>query len=449
MERVKRETIEKLVGMDYYGVNQSGIGGVYKFRYKDFVVKEITREGRILEIKEDISKPTFNPNHKYTRFNVTKVERDTIEVAKIIAKTLNVPLNHVTYSGLKDHRAITVQEMSVKGDAIDKLKEFKKRNIFVRAFRSSKFKLTLGDNWGNNFSIIVRNIEDDGKIEKRLALIKSDLENYGVPNYYGLQRFGIYRPNSHIIGKYIILKQYKEAVEEFLMRIFPVETYEKIETRKTIEEIVEYSKSFDQIPRQFDYEKSMIEYLIESDYDYKGSLLKLPIDLLSLLISAYQSYLFNKAISERMRMGYSVYNPVVGDLIGLLDEEMGHLTHVKYLYDKKLKKHLDKAIKLKRATIISPIVGYDTDLNPKFLMAKIYEKIMQEEGISKEIFDVSDFVDLDYHGTYRSISLKPRGFVVRFVEDDELNPGKKKVRIEFDLEKGTYATIIIRELLKQ
>ncbi|MHA2184440.1 MAG: tRNA pseudouridine(13) synthase TruD [Promethearchaeota archaeon] len=32
--------------------------------------------------------------------------------------------------------------------------------------------------------------------------------------------------------------------------------------------------------------------------------------------------------------------------------------------------------------------------------------------------------------------------------DDDLNPQKKKLKIEFSLQKGSYATMLIRELIK-
>lgn len=449
MQNERREYIEKIVGIDFYGSSQKGIEGTYKSKYQDFIVKEITREGKILEIKEDIQNPYFNSRDKYTLFNVTKVKKDTIEVARILANNLQIPLNHISYSGLKDHRAITVQQMTIKGNVINKLKKIKIRNLFIRAIRSRKHNLMLGDNWGNNFSIILRNLTDDGNLRENIEQIKNRIENFGVPNFYGIQRFGIYRPNTHMIGKFILLRKYKEAVEEFLTRIFTSTDTVNVDPRMDYSDILEALKSLDEVPRYFNYEQILLDYLKDHDRDFKGSLLQLPKDLASLLISAYQSYLFNKALSERIRQGYTINKPEIGDLIGILDEEMGHLTKIKYVYDDILKKHLDKAIKLKRAVIIAPIVGYETDLDPSHFMSSIYEKIMREEGITKDVFKFDDFFDIDYPGTYRGISIKPRGFQLVKIEDDELNPGKKSARIEFDLLRGTYATIVIREFLKQ
>ena len=39
-----------------------------------------------------------------------------------------------------------------------------------------------------------------------------------------------------------------------------------------------------------------------------------------------------------------------------------------------------------------------------------------------------------------------KGFVVKRIENDELNSNKKKIVISFTLGKGSYATIVIRSI---
>jgi len=449
MEQTGQEIIEKYVGIEFYGSTHTGIKGVIKNKIKDFVVREITREGKILEMREDRREAVFLPTGKYTTFNVTKVKRDTLEVAGIIAQELGVSPEKIFHSGLKDHRAITVQQMSIKGNYVNQLKKFKKRNIFIRAIRSTRYPVKIGDNWGNNFSIVIRNINNESRLKKQINNLFKEIEKKGIPNYYGLQRFGFYRPNSHLIGKFILQKKYKEAIEEFLMRIYPIEELERIGNRKEVSESIERMNLFDTIPKNLEWEIKIVEYLKQNRDDFYGCLLSLPKGLLNLVISSYQSYLFNKTLSERIRLGNPIFKPVKGDLIGILDDELGHLTKIKYLYGGSLTKYLRKALKIFRAVIISPILGYDTELNPSHLMAKIYLNIMKEEGISKDIFNFQEFTTFDYHGTYRAIWVKPRGLKIGKITDDDLYPGAKKIKLEFDLTRGSYATILLREFLKQ
>jgi len=111
-----QKEVEKFVGLEIYSTTPlNGIGGVYKFIFKDFIVKEIISTGQILDIKEDYSSPPFSENSKnrYTTFNLIKINRSTFEAIKEISKTLKVYSDSIHYSGLKDKRAITIQMVSL------------------------------------------------------------------------------------------------------------------------------------------------------------------------------------------------------------------------------------------------------------------------------------------------------------------------------------------------
>jgi tRNA(Glu) U13 pseudouridine synthase TruD len=112
-ENNERE-LEKFVGIEDYATNgYHGIGGEYKTHFKDFIVKEIVENGRILDISEDFTNPTFSEelNDRFTTFNLTKVNMDTFKAVNIISKALKIPYRLITYSGLKDKQSISVQRI--------------------------------------------------------------------------------------------------------------------------------------------------------------------------------------------------------------------------------------------------------------------------------------------------------------------------------------------------
>jgi len=68
--------VEKFVGIDAYSTSAiEGISGIYKHTFKDFIVKEISNDGKVLEIKEHRHPQSFSEkmNDKYTTFNLVKV----------------------------------------------------------------------------------------------------------------------------------------------------------------------------------------------------------------------------------------------------------------------------------------------------------------------------------------------------------------------------------------
>ena len=54
------------------------------------------------------------------------------------------------------------------------------------------------------------------------------------------------------------------------------------------------------LPVQMNYERAMLHHLVERPGDYAGALQVLPPKLLSMFVSAFQSYLFNLALSRRL-----------------------------------------------------------------------------------------------------------------------------------------------------
>jgi tRNA(Glu) U13 pseudouridine synthase TruD len=109
---------------------------------------------------------------------------------------------------------------------------------------------------------------------------------------------------------------------------------------------------------------------------------------------------------------------------------------------------LDKAIELNRASITIPIIGYTTNLDDFPLMKSIYYEVAESENFDKNIFRNKDSNKEEFKGSIRAMTIKPSGLKLIELAEDEINSQKKKLKIEFSLQKGCYATILIRELIK-
>lgn len=442
--------IERFVGIRIYSTfHMKGVGGIYKNNYKDFIVKEITNEGKVLEIKDDIPISMFDDSqHNYTTFNLIKINRDTFEAIRILSRALKIPIRDIYYSGLKDKVSLSVQQFSVKGNCIGKLKKFKYKDIFVRNIIPTKKPVKIGTNWGNNFTITLRNINPQENQLKSVQEILNLIQKNGFPNYYGLQRFGTFRPNSHLVGRYILEGKYQEAFEEMVLSTYSTEDPRSIKIRKKLTQIKNYEKIFEKIPFSLNYERMLIKSLIDKPGDYKNAMEKLPFYLLKLLISSFQSYIFNKLITLRVKKGYSLFKPETGDVIGILDEKNGHLTKVNYVFGGSYDKYLEEALSLNRARIVMPLVGYDSKISEFPLINDLLLELMIELNIDSSIFKNKLLLDYDFKGTYRSMIAKPIGLnLLEFGDDDEFK-SKKKLKLEFSLKKGTYATMLLRELMK-
>lgn len=443
--------VEKFVGIEAYATSKiGGIGGEYKKNFKDFIVREIDYNGKTLDIREDYKIQSFSEELKdrYTTFNLIKTNRDTFEALRKISKALKIPYGIINYSGLKDKYSISVQKISIKGDYIDKLKKLNLRDIFIRNIHPTKKPVKLGSHLGNNFTILIRNIENSKNLRIRLEKQINFLSNFGFPNYFGLQRFGSYRPNSHTVGRYILEGNFKKAFEEFVSTIYTTESDESKLVREEFRNDRDFEKAYANFPKKLNYERNMLYYLIQNPDDYEGTINTIPSDLKKLLISSFQSYIFNKMLSLRVEKGFPLFKPIKGDVISILDDYNGNVTYVKYIYGESYDKYLKKALDLNRAAIIMPIIGNTTDLELFPLMKSLFEEITKRERIDKYILSSKLNTEPEMRGAIRTITAKPIALkMLKFTEDD-LNPGKKKVKLDFSLQKGSYATMLIREFIK-
>lgn len=120
---------------------------------------------------------------------VEKNGANTAWVAKKIAEFAGVQEMDVGMAGLKDRNAITRQWFSVylpKGETPDFTGINDAEITLLEQKRHSK-KLRRGDLLGNRFEIVLRDVQGSQQaIEHNLGLIQQQ----GVPNYFGAQRFG-------------------------------------------------------------------------------------------------------------------------------------------------------------------------------------------------------------------------------------------------------------------
>jgi len=449
-ENNERE-VERFVGIQAFATQKMDcIGGEYKSNFKDFIVREIDSHGNILDIKEDSKSHSFSEELKdrYTTFNLVKVNKDTFEAIRKISKELNVPYHFINYSGLKDKFSISVQRVSIKGDYAEKLRNLKIKDIFIRNIIPTKKPVQLGSHWGNHFTIVLRNIKNKKNLKIELESYTKFLNNFGFPNYFGLQRFGSYRPNSHIVGRYLLEGNFKRTFEEYVSKTYTTESTISRQVRRDFRITGNLEKALKEFPKSLNYERKMIQHLKKDPGDYEGTINTLSFDLKNLLISSFQSYLFNKMLSKRAERGISLFEPVKGDVISILDDYNGNITQVKYIYGDNLDNYLKKAIKLNRATIVIPLIGSNTNLDDFPFIKLLFEEIVEQENINKDIFNKSLNYGEEFKGSIRAMNVKPTGLKILELTDDDRNPGKKKVKFEFSLQKGSYATMLLREFIK-
>ncbi|MEM4662950.1 MAG: tRNA pseudouridine(13) synthase TruD, partial [Candidatus Diapherotrites archaeon] len=262
--------------------------------------------------------------------------------------------------------------------------------------------------------VTIRNIDLEPKeIERRVNCCLDEIKN-GIANYFGSQRFGGIRKISHFVGREIIKGNYEKAVMLYLCEASPQER-EDVKEARLLASKNDLKGALDKFPKQYRYERILLHHLISNNNDYVGALRKLPKKITFLFTHAYQAYLFNKIISKRISAG-----------IGLKPQENEPTED---------------------GVALGLLPGYDSSFTPG-IIGKIEREVLSEENIDFSMFKVKSLKECSSAGARRKIVMFPKNMTLISTEYDEFFNGKSRCTIKFDLEKGCYATIVLREIMK-
>ncbi len=419
--------MEKKVGIETFFTDTPGIGGRIKVYPEDFYVVE------------DIKLPEV----KKGDFIIAKVWARNWETNRLVQKLageLGISRDDIAFSGTKDKRAITIQWMSFKVDP-ERLNNIDIKDVKITEPIISHRSLHLGLHRGNDFRIIIRNMDVDNEQAKQITdkTGQAIMDQGGFPNWFGIQRFGALRPITHEVGKYIVGSDYEKAVKSYIANPMDGENDECRKARQFLDDTWDYEEALKIYPSTLYFERNMIKFLKNHPEDYVGSLKKLPRNLRTMFVHAYQSYLFNRMVSIRLKEGYPLNDTLVGDILlpadrsGLPNKD----TSVE-VSEKNLRK-ASEMVKQGKAYVSAPLVGCHTELS-EGVQGEIERRVIEEEGINMEDFVTPELRDVSSTGTRREIFSIVRDLTW------ELDSGGLK--LEFGLNKGCYATTLLREFMK-
>nr|WP_303714322.1 tRNA pseudouridine(13) synthase TruD [Methanoculleus marisnigri] len=409
--------LEEELGMRYYASDAPGIGGRLRSSHEDFVVEELPL-------------PISDPDGPYLICRLTKTNWELQRAVKEIAKRLGISHRRIAWAGTKDKNAVTTQFISIYDVSPEAVGQVHLADITLEVVGRSQHSLVLGGLAGNRFDITIRDcIAEDLPARVQAA---TEVASVGIPNYYGLQRFGVVRPVTHVVGESILKGDYEGAVATYVGRSYPRESEVAQQARTHFAKTRDARAGLAALPVQMTYERAMLNHLVANPGDYAGALQALPPKLLSLLVSAFQSYLFNSALSSRIEAGLSLTEPEVGDRL-LFANGREDIVSARNRQAALLQ------IRRGRCRIALFIPGSEPIVSHG-PMDEILQDLMQKSGIDTGNFErASRFVSTKFAGVLRPISL---------TTDVEADVVDASVRLRFTLPPGHYATTVCREYMK-
>lgn len=404
------------LGMHYYATSTPGIGGVLRRSPEDFIVDEQS-------IQPDSEGP-------YLLCRLTKKNWELQRAVKEIAKSLRISPRRISWAGTKDRRAVTSQLISIYGIEPEEVTKVSLKDIELAVVGRSRRGLSLGMLEGNRFRIRIRDC-DSTDLEARVHEIAAGAKE-GFPNYYGIQRFGVIRPVTHIVGERLLQGDPRGAVMAYVGMAFSSESDEAVSAREAFSSSEDTGQALKEFPRELSFERAILQSLHNHPGDYIGAMQSLPPKLLSMFVSAFQSYLFNMALSERWQDGLPLNEPRTGDLLVFGSGRVEKVTAAG-LEDARL--HCRRG----RANPALYIPGAkESALGAE--IPPVVQRLLVEKGITESGFKLaSEMVGARFDGFYRVVTLFT-----------EILPeiGDAQVLLDFFLRPGQYATTVCREFMK-
>jgi tRNA pseudouridine13 synthase len=440
--------LEKELGMEVYATQHDGIGGKIRQLLDDFVVEELLVGGSLAEVSppSEVLEPAGEGH--YLICVLVKRKWDTFMAVREVAHRLHISQKRIRFAGIKDTKALTAQHISLQNVSTSKVLNLQIRDITVYPLRFSRDRMYSQLIQGNRFHITVRGISHPASvIEEQTKLIIEEIDQVGgVPNFFGHQRFGTIRPNTHQVGKHLTRGDPERAALAFLAEPSMHEHPEARAARQQLEDNMNFVEAFEKFPRFLRYERFMLHHLAKYPTDFVGAFRTLPRRLRKLFVQAYQSYLFNRFLSERIRRGIPLNEPKIGDYLIKLDEHRIPTEEWSQATEQNIQ-DMTAATKEGKMCVAGPLVGPDQP-SSKGIQGEIEQAILEAENVTPTEFKVPYMPEATAEGRVRAVLNPVWNLIQEEISEDKENEGKQMMKIGFTLNRGSYATVLLREFMK-
>lgn len=420
---------ETSIGIDTFFTDCDGIGGKLRLLPDDFIVHEVSKS------------PPHTEDGIFTIIRAEANNWETNRLVRCIARQLGISRKRIGFAGTKDKRAITVQFFSIRCD-LENIKKLRLKGFKILEIYKSNKPVEIGDLIANKFTVKVSNLDVD--VNSARVIIEDVkhriLDMNGFPNFYGVQRFGAIRPITHLVGKYIVKSNFKNAVHTYLGAVSDYEPPEVCEARKYFLQTFDYGECIKRYPVSLNFERAILNYLLKKPSDYIGALKQLPTNLLMMFVHAYQAYIFNRILSVRLKKGLPLNEALIGDIVLPVDKDGLPAEKTDYIMvgEQNISK-INTQLKKKNAFISGLVIGYKTKFAAG-MQGEIENEIVMEEDVVANDFIIPAIPELSSKGMRRAL--------IAPVNELEYELLHNSVIFKFTLPRGCYATVLLREFMK-
>jgi tRNA pseudouridine13 synthase len=372
---------------------------------------------------EELSTVDPSRGGRFTLYRLSKRGLGTIEAIDLICRRWNLSSRRVSHGGLKDRHAVTTQYLTIadgpRRSLRDRSFELEPVGLISVPYGPQHFR-------GNRFRIALRDLPASRASESLGGLASLPLD--GLPNYFDDQRFGSLGESGQFIAHAWLKGDHERALWLALAEPTP---FDRSGTRAQKAVLRQFWGRWSEAKTRLERSstRSIVTYLVDHPTDHRGAFARMRRELRTLYFSAFQSHLWNVllsgAIESATQPGQRVCvrlksGPVIFPRTLLTDqhESLGRL--------------------------VLPLPSARTPC-PEGPLGEVVEKVLAPFELNWNDLRVRHLKDVFLSKGTRAAMVVPQGLTYS-LQDDELHPRRKALKLDFELPKGSYATILVKRI---
>ena len=381
-------------------------------------LKRLPEDFRVEEL------PAVQPgaSGRFVFYRLDKTGLGTFEAIEAIRRRWNLAADSIRHGGLKDRHAQTIQYLTILDGPERPLHQ---EHLQLEPLGRLPHPYGPGSFSGNRFEIVLRDLSESALERAERAIDRCKID--GLPNYFDDQRFGSLGDSGEFIARAWLAGNPERALFLAIAEATPLDRPETRDIKKILREHWnDWPTLKAKLPRSS--ERSLITYLVDHPLDFAGAFARSRRDLRSIQFSAYQSQLWNLVLARILERETDERDRV------MIEFKSGRLPFP-------LNFNADTRERFETLRIPLPSARSKIPEDP-FLREPI-DAVLKSENLEWNDLRIKKLKDLFLSKGERPALFFPRS-ITREGLDDELYTGRRKLKLSFELSKGSYATIIVK-----
>jgi tRNA pseudouridine13 synthase len=360
---------------------------------------------------------------RYAFYRLTKRSIGTIEAVEAICRQWNLAGRRVSYGGLKDRHAVTIQYLTIADGPARLLNaaNFTLEPVgrLTQPYGPQHFR-------GNRFQLVLRDMAEDDV--RRASTEIQAIARVGLPNYFDDQRFGSVGYSGQFIAHAWLVGDHERALKLALAEANPFDRSaakaQKVVLRESWGRWTEAKARLERSSA-----RSIVTYLVDHPTDFRGAFARLRREFRTLYFSAFQSHLWNLILARWIERLTSPDQRVILELKG------GALPFPCRLTPEQVEVLRQSPIPLPSSRTPEP-VG---------ILGEVTKEVLLGFQLEWPQLRVKHLKDVFFSKGFRP-ALAFADNVEFSTSDDDMHPGRRALHLAFELAKGSYATILVKRI---